>query len=113
MGPASRRLSLWSKIVKLGLLIAIISLWGGFSPSLGQLSKTIDIANGEQNATIFGADNNDFSNPFLDGFDSLAVGDINGDGIDDLIIGAPSADGPENRRVHCGEVYVIFGPPPA
>jgi hypothetical protein len=97
----------------LGLLIVIIILLGAFSPSLGQLSKTIDIANEEQNATILGGDNNDFSNPFLDGFDSLAVGDINGDGIDDLIIGAPSADGPENRRVHCGEVYVVFGPPPA
>ncbi len=103
----------WRRISKYGLLIVIILLLGAFFSLLGQLSKTIDIANEEQNGIVLGADNNDFSNPFLDGFDSLAMGDINGDEIADLIIGAPSADGPENWRTHAGEVYVIFGPPPA
>jgi hypothetical protein len=37
--------------------------------------------------------------------------DFNSDGIDDLFISAPSADGPENRRAGCGEVYFSQGNP--
>jgi uncharacterized protein (TIGR03437 family) len=40
---------------------------------------------------------------------SLAMGDVNGDGRADLIIGASNADGPNNSRPGCGEVYVVFG----
>jgi uncharacterized repeat protein (TIGR01451 family) len=34
---------------------------------------------------------------------------VNGDGYDDIILGAEWADGPDNRRVECGEVHVVFG----
>lgn len=113
MRPLWQRFLFGGKLAKLGLSILLCGLMGIVPSSLGQLSKAIDLAEGEQSAIILGADNNDFTNPFLDGFDSLATGDINGDGIADLIIGAPSAAGPENRRENAGEVYVIFGPPPA
>ncbi|MCK5561870.1 MAG: Ig-like domain-containing protein [Thermoplasmata archaeon] len=38
---------------------------------------------------------------------SVAAGDVNGDGNDDIIIGAPTAFGPGNARIGCGEVYII------
>lgn len=41
--------------------------------------------------------------------DEACACDINGDGIDDLIIGAREADGPQNSRLHGGEVYVVYG----
>ncbi|MGQ9602118.1 MAG: PKD domain-containing protein [Candidatus Bipolaricaulia bacterium] len=113
MRPSRRRVLPWGELGKLGLFLGLFSALVAVPSSVGQLTKTIDLANGEQNAIILGADNNDLTNPFLDGFDSLAVGDINGDGIADLIIGAPSAAGPENRRPDAGEVYIVFGPPPA
>jgi hypothetical protein len=113
MRPSRRRILPWGELAKLGLFLGFFTALVAVPSSVGQLTKTIDLAAGEQNAIILGADNNDLTNPFLDGFDSLAVGDINGDGIADLIIGAPSAAGPENRRPDAGEVYVIFGPPPA
>jgi len=34
---------------------------------------------------------------------------VNGDGYADIIIAAEWADGPDNSRVECGEVYVVFG----
>lgn len=39
----------------------------------------------------------------------IAVGDVTGDGVNDIIISAPNADGPNNTRTDCGEVYVIVG----
>ena len=68
-------------------------------------SQTIDIAEGQQDVTIFGADSGD-----LLGF-ALATADINGDGIDDVLVGAPWADGPDNERLNGGEAYVILGSP--
>jgi hypothetical protein len=41
---------------------------------------------------------------------ALAAGDVNGDGHQDIIVGAYNADGPQDSRPDCGEVYVIFGP---
>ncbi len=41
---------------------------------------------------------------------TIAVGDLSGDGIPDLVVGAMRADGLDNLRVDCGEVYVFFGP---
>ncbi|TKJ41183.1 hypothetical protein CEE37_05830 [candidate division LCP-89 bacterium B3_LCP] len=35
--------------------------------------------------------------------------DVNGDGVSDLFLGAPGADGPDNSREHCGEVYIVYG----
>lgn len=39
----------------------------------------------------------------------MVLTDFNGDGIKDVILGAPSADGPGNTKVDCGEAYVVFG----
>ena len=72
-----------------------------FGPPDG--GETIDLAEGQQDVTIFGADSGDFL-----GF-ALATGDVNGDGIDDILVGALLAEGPANARPHAGEAYVIFG----
>ncbi len=73
-----------------------------------QLPKTVDIANGEQNATVIGAEG------FALTGDSMTAADVNGDGIDDLIIGAPFAGRdpgtpPGGHRTELGETYVVFG----
>lgn len=68
-------------------------------------SQTIDIAEGRQDVTIFGADSGD-----LLGF-ALATADVNGDDIDDILVGAPWADGPDEGRPEAGEAYVILGSP--
>jgi len=67
------------------------------------LGGTVDIAQNQQNFTIFGAKPGDNL-----GF-SVASGDVNGDGIDDIVVGAPFSNGPANERTDLGEVYVIFG----
>lgn len=41
---------------------------------------------------------------------AVVVADLNGDSIDDLAIGAPFGNGTGNSRMHCGMVYVLFGP---
>ena len=68
-------------------------------------STTIDLAEDQQDVTIFGADSSDSF-----GF-AVAAGDVNGDGIDDILVGALLAEGPANARPHGGEAYVIFGSP--
>ncbi|MBM3320730.1 MAG: VCBS repeat-containing protein [Candidatus Eisenbacteria bacterium] len=40
---------------------------------------------------------------------AVSAGDLDGDRVDDLVIGANLADGPNNERENCGEVYVLFG----
>ena len=67
--------------------------------------ETIDLAEGQQDITIFGADSSDSL-----GF-AVATGDVNGDGIDDILVGALLADGPGNEKPNAGEAYVIFGSP--
>jgi len=67
--------------------------------------QAIDLAESQQDITIFGADSGDTS-----GF-AVAAGDVNGDGIDDILVGALLADGPGNERPNAGEAYVVFGSP--
>jgi hypothetical protein len=67
--------------------------------------ERIDVGEGQQDVTIFGADSGDSL-----GF-AVAADDVNGDGIDDILAGALLADGPGNERPDAGEVYVIFGSP--
>ncbi|MBI3460639.1 FG-GAP repeat protein [Candidatus Acetothermia bacterium] len=67
------------------------------------LPITIDISQGQQDVTIYGAD------PFDQLGISLATGEVNHDGIYDIIIGAPGADGPNEARAGAGEAYVILG----
>jgi len=68
-----------------------------------ELKGTLDLASGNGFLTIWGADANDWL-----GF-VLTAADVNGDGVDDMLIGARNADGLDNSRNNCGEVYVIFG----
>ncbi len=68
-----------------------------------ELKGTLDLASGKGFLTVWGADASDGL-----GF-VLTAADVNGDGRDDLIISARNADGPDNSRNNCGEVYLIFG----
>jgi len=63
---------------------------------------TVDLAS-QADVVIYGADPYDYAGS------AVASGDVNGDGYDDIIIAAEWADGPDNRPVECGEVYVVFG----
>jgi hypothetical protein len=68
------------------------------------LSDTVDIAQGQQDLTILGANLDDNL-----GF-SVAAADVNDDGVDDIIVSAPLSEGPRaDYRTDRGEVYVIFG----
>jgi len=68
-------------------------------------AATVDIAAGDQDATVYGAEANDQLGV------AVAVGDVNGNGTGDVLVGAPRADGPNNGRTDAGEAYVVFGPP--
>lgn len=63
----------------------------------------IDLAKGDQDATVYGAEADDKL------AEALAAGDVNADGTQDLVIPAPFASGPGNERPDAGEVYVILG----
>jgi hypothetical protein len=67
------------------------------------LSGTLDLASGDGFVTIYGADAQDWLGFYL------TAADVNGDGIADVVVSARNADGPENARNNCGEVYLIFG----
>lgn len=64
--------------------------------------QTIDLAQGEHDLSLFGAEEGDEL-----GF-SLAAGDMDGDSRDDIVAGALQADGPENAREDGGEAYLIL-----
>lgn len=67
------------------------------------LGGAVDIARGDQDVTVAGANRGDFLGI------ALASGDVNGDGVFDLILGASGADGPTDDRGNAGGVYVILG----
>jgi len=66
------------------------------------LNSIIDLAT-SGNVTIFGSETYDYLGS------SVAAGDVNNDGYDDLFLGAQYADGLDNNKYSCGEVYVILG----
>ncbi|MBI3653967.1 MAG: FG-GAP repeat protein [Acidobacteria bacterium] len=66
-------------------------------------TRSFDLAAGEQNVAIYGANSADHLGA------AVAVGDVTGDGRADLILGAPDADGPSEARVDSGEAYLISG----
>jgi len=69
------------------------------------LGGSVDIRQGQQDVTIYGAKPGDGL-----GF-SVIGGDVNGDGTDDIVVSAPFSNGPANERTDPGEVYVFFGRP--
>jgi len=69
-------------------------------PDLGGVLR---ISEGDQDLSIYGAEENDTL-----GF-NLGSGDVNGDGVADIIASARLADGPDNSRQQAGEVYIVFG----
>jgi hypothetical protein len=68
-----------------------------------ELAGTIDVGQGQQDFTIFGAQADDFLANFA------ASGDINDDGIGDILLGTHMVDGPDGQRTDAGAAYVIFG----
>jgi hypothetical protein len=72
---------------------------------------TVDIANSDQDVTVFGEDPNNLADGVADmlGITVAATGDFNGDGYMDILVGGIGADGPQNTRQHAGEAYVVFG----
>ena len=67
------------------------------------LGGEIEIANHEQDITVYGAEQNDTL-----GF-NLAAGDLDGDGADELLMVARLADGPDNQRGEGGELHIVYG----
>jgi len=76
------------------------------------LPSTIDLAEGQQDVIIFGA--NGKGQAVGDGDNlgmGVAAGDLNDDGVDDIIVSAPMSEGVKDPdyRTDRGEVYIIFG----
>ena len=70
------------------------------------LGGAIDLAQGEQDVTIFGAKPGDNL-----GY-AVGAADVNDDALDDIIVAAPRSEGSiATQRTDRGEVYVIFGRP--
>lgn len=69
------------------------------------LAGTIDLAQGQQDLTIYGERPGDSL-----GF-GVAAADLNDDGVDDIIVSSPMSEGIKDPdfRTDRGEVYVIFG----
>jgi hypothetical protein len=67
------------------------------------IGGVLDIAAGDQDVIVFGAEQNDTL-----GF-NIAAGDVDGDGVDELLMTARLADGPDNRIQQAGEVHILLG----
>jgi hypothetical protein len=68
-----------------------------------EMSGVYDIARGDQDLSILGADQNDTL-----GF-QLTAGDVNNDGIGDIVASARGADGLNNTVGEAGEVHIVLG----
>jgi hypothetical protein len=68
-----------------------------------ELAGIFDIAAGDQDLSVWGAEQNDTL-----GF-NLALGDVSGDGVVDLLMTARGGDGPNNSMPEGGEVHIVFG----
>ncbi|MGA1822486.1 MAG: hypothetical protein ACMUIG_08160 [Thermoplasmatota archaeon] len=92
--------------VAIGIPTADIA-WGGGVVLLyfSRDAEEFDTAFGarDADAIIYGEDALDHLG------ESLLIRDLNIDGKDELIIGAPFADGPNNGRRDCGEVFIVYG----
>ncbi len=64
---------------------------------------SVDLAAGQQDATILGARPGDGL-----GFSAVAA-DLNGDGVKDIVLAAPFAGPPDQPSSKPGRVYIIFG----
>ena len=67
----------------------------------GQLPDVLDMAAGDEDFLIYGADSIDRLGR------SAALGDIDGDGRAEPLLGAPDGDGERNASPQSGEVYVL------
>jgi hypothetical protein len=96
------------------LLIGARFAAAGNRPSAGKvyvlygregLSGGFDMAAGEHDVLVTGADTGDFLSI------ALTAGDVNGDGTADIIMGASGGSGPAGDRPGAGEVRVLLGGP--
>jgi hypothetical protein len=69
----------------------------------GSLSGVVDVAAGDGDLTVFGADPGDRLGQ------AVAIGDLDGDGRGELLLGASDGDGA--ARTDSGEVFVLEGVP--
>jgi hypothetical protein len=67
--------------------------------------RQADLAAGQQDVTVYGAEAEDRLG------ETVGAGDVDGDGQADLILTAAFADGPNNSRPEAGETYIVFAPP--
>jgi hypothetical protein len=67
------------------------------------LRGVLDIGDGDQDVTVFGAEQNDTL-----GF-NIGVAEVTGDGIADLLVSARGGDGEGNRTAEAGELHIFPG----
>jgi len=67
------------------------------------LTGSRDVAQGQQDLTLLGANSGDRFGT------ALAAADLDGDGKAEVIAGAERGDGPDDRQQDAGEVYVVRG----
>lgn len=71
--------------------------------ALPDLGGMVDLSRSQSKFTISGMEQEDVLGYMI------STADLNDDGADDLFVGAPSADGIDNLRPGCGEVFLFPG----
>ncbi|MGQ9572898.1 MAG: hypothetical protein ACUVV3_06910 [Dehalococcoidia bacterium] len=102
--PGRPRLGRPFRLALIAALLAVITAACQGGEPKTERPLTIDLARQRPALTLLGAQPGDRIR-------AITAADLNGDGHHDLIVGAPAADGPNDSKPDCGEVYVIFGPP--